>query len=170
MSGPQVVAYAQTHFGERVGSGECFDLADQALRASGDKSAADFGTVTPNANYVWGTAQQLGQILPGDIVQFASYKMKIHTATTSTDGSSSTDDVEQERPHHTAVVETVGANGEVTVLEQNVEGDRTVLRNTLRFSAATSSSVSLQGSVSTTTTVTVTVSGTLKFYRPVART
>ena len=141
MSGQRVLAFAQSHFGERVGSGECFDLADQALRAAGDKSAADFGTVTPNADYVWGTAQQIGQLLPGDIVQFSRYRMRVHTQTTSSDGSSSYDDVEQERPHHTAIVETVGSNGEVTVLEQNVEGDRTVLRNTLRFTAASSSSV-----------------------------
>ena len=95
--------------------------------------------------------------------------MRIRTDVTSSDGSSSFEETEQERPHHTAIVETVGSNGEVTVLEQNVAGDRTVLRSTLRFTAASSSSVTLRGTVSTTTTVTVTVSGTLRYYRPVAR-
>jgi plastocyanin len=169
MSGPRVLAFAQSRFGGRVGSGECFDLADQALRAAGDKSAADFGTVTPTADYVWGTAQQIGQIRPGDIVQFSRYTMRVHTETTSTDGSSSFEDLEQSRPHHTAIVETVDANGEVTVLEQNVEGNRTVLRNTLRFTAGSSSTVTFRGTVATTTTVTVTVSGRLWYYRPVAR-
>ena len=41
--GDQVVAFARGKIGQCVGNGECFDLADQALRSAGAKSAADFG-------------------------------------------------------------------------------------------------------------------------------
>lgn len=40
--------------GTKVGSGECFDLADQALKDAGAKSAGDYGPVTPESDYRWG--------------------------------------------------------------------------------------------------------------------
>lgn len=132
-------------------------------------SAADFGELSPRADYVWGTAVLLGQLQPGDVVQFSNYRMRVHVATRSTDGSSSFADEESERPHHTAIVESVGPNGEVTVLEQNVGGRLRVLRNTLRFSASTSTETRFEGSETITTTRTVTVSGQVWFYRPQTR-
>jgi hypothetical protein len=44
--GTQVVQFAQARRRRRVGDGECFALADQALRHAGAKSASDFGTIT----------------------------------------------------------------------------------------------------------------------------
>jgi CHAP domain len=169
MSGAQVLAFAQNRLGERVGGGQCFDLVDAALRSAGHRSAADYGALSPRADYVWGTAVQLGQLLPGDVVQFSNYRMLVHVATRSTDGSSSFADEQSERPHHTAIVESVGQNGEVTVLEQNVQGRHRVLRNTLRFSASTTTEIHFEGSQTLTTTRTVTVSGQVWYYRPQAR-
>ena len=53
---------------------ECFRLVDRALAGAGAKSAADFGTVAPDIDYVWGTPVSLADVRPGDIVQFRDYR------------------------------------------------------------------------------------------------
>src|SRR5690606_12535928 len=65
-----IVAWARQRRGRRVGDGQCFALADRALRAAGAKSAADYGRITRDADSVWGTAVSLGDLRPGDIIQF----------------------------------------------------------------------------------------------------
>jgi hypothetical protein len=152
----QVVAYPRSHYGDRVGDGQCFALADRALRNAGARSASDFGQITGDADYVWGTSVALADVHPGDIVQLRDYQYSWRID--RTDGS-----FQEEaggRPHHTAVVERVEANGALTVLEQNVEGSP-VRRKKLYFSSGTFTSGS--------ETTTVTTSGTLWFYRPQAR-
>src|SRR5436190_22770888 len=49
----RVLGFAQRKRGSKVGNGECFTFADTALSTAGAKSAADYGTVTPDADYVW---------------------------------------------------------------------------------------------------------------------
>ena len=158
---PQVVGYAQHHRGERLGNGECFVLADKALSAAGARSASDFGTITDDADYVWGTAIGLGDLQPGDIIQFRDYRYDREVTTENADGSSVTHTDYQERPHHTAVVESVLANGEVAVLEQNAPVGSAVHRSHLFFAAGTTTSGH--------TTTKITLQGTSWFYRPQAR-
>ena len=67
----------------------------------------------------------------------------------------------QTRPHHTAIVERVGANGSLTVLEQNVPRRSPVLRSQLFFTNSTTRSGG--------TTTTIRVQGTFWLYRPQAR-
>ncbi len=55
----QVLQYCARNLGTGVGRGECYDLADLALRGAGAKSAPDFGTITDEADYVWGTETTL---------------------------------------------------------------------------------------------------------------
>jgi len=170
----QITTFASTRSGQTVGTGECFDLADQALRAAGAKSAADFGTVTPTANYVWGRAVTLATLQAGDIIQFSHYSYTVTTTTTVTnaDGSSSTDTQvdTQSRPHHTAMVLSVGANGAVTVWEQNVAGVRSVMQNQLFFTThADPPQVTTSGGSTTTVNRSVQVSGTRRYYRPQQR-
>jgi hypothetical protein len=122
----QVVRYAQSHLNKRIGRGECFDLADRALRAANASSAADYGPITANADYVWGLRVMLGSAQPGDIIQFRNYRVDINNAQGvgfETRGN----------PNHTAIVASVGANGVIEVFEQNVYNVRTVKRNTLYF-------------------------------------
>lgn len=143
--------------GTRVGGGECFDLADQALRAGNYKSAADFGTVAPDADYVWGTRESnTANWRPGYIVQFSSY-----VQTVERDNPRETTTSTQERPHHTAVIQSVNADGSVTVLEQNAPTGSAVIGTTLFLS----SSSSTDGD----TSISVSVSGTIKVYAPQAR-
>jgi hypothetical protein len=152
----QIVAYPRSHYGERVGDGQCFALADRALRGAGAKSAADFGPSTGDADYVWGTPVALADVRPGDVVQFRDYEY--YWRADGPDGAYR--DEKGGRPHHTAVVESVNGNGALTVLEQNVRGSA-VGRKRLYFASGTFTSGN--------ETTTVTVSGSLWFYRPQAR-
>jgi hypothetical protein len=159
--GDQIVAFANSHRGSHVGDGECFALADSALSNAHAKSAKDFGTVTPDADYVWGTAVALADLKPGDIIQFRDYAFVKRVDTETADGGSRWQEWTGDRPHHTAVVQSVGASGAVMVLEQNAPEGSAVTRTELYFSSVTTTSGR--------TTTTITVSGTVKFYRPAAR-
>ncbi len=154
--GDQVVGFARGKVGQSVGSGECFDLADQALRSAGAKSAADFGTVTPNADYVWGSAVSLDDARAGDIIQFRNYR---YDRTIETDAGTDTDF--QERPHHTAIVEKRDGDGAATVLEQNAPDGSPGQRNQLFFSSVSTNSGGRR--------TTIRVQGRFRFYRPQAR-
>jgi hypothetical protein len=157
----RIVSYPRRHRGQRVGDGECFTLADRALRTAGARSAADYGQVTPDVDYVWGTSVQLGTVQPGDVIQFRNYRYDREVETRRPDGSITTETEFQERPHHTAIVEQVGAGGEITVLEQNSPVGTGVTRSRLFFSG------SRQTGGGRTTTISV--SGTVWFYRPQPR-
>ena len=154
--GEKVVNFARRRVGERVGSGECFDLADQALRSNGGKSAADFGSVAKDADYVWGTSASPSDARPGDIIQFRDYR---YDRTIETSTREDTDF--QERPHHTAIVERVDGAGAITVLEQNAPDGSPGKRTQLFFSDVSTTS----GGKKTT----IKVQGSFRFYRPQPR-
>jgi len=157
----QIVGFPRRHRGERVGDGECFTLADRALRNAGARSARNYGDVSPNVDYVWGTPVNLSDLRAGDVIQFRDYRFDREVVTHNADGSTTTINDFQERPHHTAIVESVGSNGAVTVLEQNSPDGSPVVRNQLFFSNGTREG----GGQSTT----IAVQGTFWFYRPQAR-
>ena len=157
----RVLAFARQRRGQAHGNGECFTLADGALRNAGAKSAADFGQVTPDADYVWGTAVTRTDLRPGDVIQMRDYHVEVNSTTEHPDGSADIDTREEERPHHTAIVESIGTNGRVTVLEQNFPVGQGVTRHVLHLTSTTYSSGS--------TTTQVAVRGTFWFYRPEAR-
>jgi len=158
--GEQVMTFARQQRGNRVGDGQCFALADQALRGARAKSAADYGSVTPTADYVWGTSVTLAQLQPGDIIQFRNYSVT-RLIVTRDSRQTTTEEITQERPHHTAVVETVDGDGAVTVLEQNSPEQSPVTRTQLFFTSGTTRSGNR--------TITTTVHGTVRFYRAEAR-
>jgi hypothetical protein len=158
--GDQIVSFPRRRRGERVGDGECFTLADRALRAAGARSAADYGPISPEADYVWGRSIALADLQPGDLIQFRGYRYDREIVTEDSSGTSTDEDF-QERPHHTAIVERVDGNGAVTVLEQNSPPGAPVTRNQLFFTAGTRSSGR--------TTTTIRVRGTFWFYRAETR-
>jgi hypothetical protein len=156
----RVTGFARRRLAHPVGNGQCFTLVDRALAHADALSARDFGEVSPDADYVWGTALALTDLRPGDIVQFRDYAFTRITVIENERGTS-TEETSGDRPHHTAIVERVGAGGEVTVLEQNVPVGAPVQRQTLYF---------VSGSATTgNTTTTIRVSGTWWFYRPQSR-
>jgi hypothetical protein len=156
----RIISFARRQRGDRVGDGECFTLADRALRHADARSARDYGPATPDADYVWGTPVALADLRPGDVVQFRDYRYDRHVVEESSRGTTTTDDF-QERPHHTAIVQSVDGHGAVTVWEQNSPDGSPVVRTQLFFSGGTTTSGHK--------TTTISVSGTFWFYRPEAR-
>jgi len=59
----RVLRFALSQMGRKVGNGECWTLADQALRQSGARGANNFN---------FGRQIPLAQLQPGDILQFKS--------------------------------------------------------------------------------------------------
>jgi hypothetical protein len=154
--GEKVVAYARHRLGDVVGNGECFTLADRALQHAGAKRAEDCmppGAVTEEADYVWGEEVLLDEVQPGDIIQTRDYVSLVRIETPD-----SWHEDEQQRGHHTAIVESVGDHGSLTVLEQNVPPGQPVQRIKLYFDSGTFT----EGG----TTTKVSVTGQFWFYRP----
>jgi hypothetical protein len=156
----QIVGYASRNRGKSVGDGECYTLANKALHAAGAKSASNYGTITPDADYVWGTSVTLADLQPGDVIQFRNYKYE-SVVVTETSSETKTQEWTEERPHHTAIVQSVDGNGAVTVLEQNSPPGSPVKRTQLFFTSGTTKSGNR--------TTTIKVEGTFWFYRPQAR-
>jgi hypothetical protein len=157
----RILGFARRQRGSRVGNGECYTFADRALSTSGARSAGDYGDVTPNADYVWGSSVSLADLQPGDVIQMRDYRYDREVSVNNPDGSGSTDTDFEERPHHTAIVESVEGNGAVTVLEQNAPRGSGVRRSHLFFSNSTTTAGRR--------TTTIRVQGTFWFYRPQAR-
>jgi hypothetical protein len=157
----RVLGFARRQHGNRVGDGECFALADRALASARAKSASDFGSVADDADYVWGTAVAISALQAGDIIQMRDYRFDREVNVDNPDGSGSTNTSFQERPHHTAIVETVNGNGSVSVLEQNAPRGSAVLRSELFFTNSTTTAGRR--------TTTIRVQGTFWFYRPQPR-
>ncbi|GAB3509984.1 hypothetical protein GCM10027341_47750 [Spirosoma knui] len=120
-----ILNFARGRRGNQVGDGECWTLAETALRNAGAQTSRDImgsDNIVDDADYIWGDEVLATNVRPGDIIQFRNYRYDL-----SSDTSSSW----QERPHHTAIVDSVGTGGVVTVLESNVNGSRRVQRNQL---------------------------------------
>jgi hypothetical protein len=114
----KVLQYARSQMGRQVGNGECWTLADQALRAAGAHRPGTAGYAT----YVFGKRISRRSLQPGDVIQFEGVTFK-HT---DPNGSWSTNSF----PHHTAIVVSVRGN-RITLLNQNVNGNRTVQTTTI---------------------------------------
>jgi hypothetical protein len=170
----QAKQFAAKNAGQQVGDGECYALADQALKAAGAKSADSYGKITPTADYVWGTTVAVGQARGGDVVQFKDYAVTVTVVTkvVKADGSytEQTRTETMSRPHHTAVVQQTGATGSVSVYEQNVNGSRAVQTNHLPLvSREDAPVVTASEGATTTVTTSVKVTGAAKIYRPQAK-
>jgi hypothetical protein len=114
----EVLAFAEENAGKKVGNGECWTLADEALRAAGAKrpNTGGFGV------YVFGKEVALKKVLPGDILQFEGVRFERHKS----DGSW----YWFEFPHHTAVV--AAAKGRtITLWNQHVNGDKKVRKTVI---------------------------------------
>ena len=101
----RVVDFVMGQVGKKVGRGECWDLAAEALNSAGAKwdGLYAFGVVVN-----WKTTE----ILPGDIVQFAEVEVRHQEG----------DAIRTERyGKHTAVVVAVKGRGNYELAHQNVE-------------------------------------------------
>ncbi len=153
----QVLSFAEGKSGQRVGDGECFALADQALKKAGAKSAPDFGQITDEADYKWGSQVSLVDVKPGDIVQFSGYEFTRREE--NEDGKWK--EFTGKRPHHTAIVVSVDGNGLLTVIEQNAPKGSAAHKTQLAFSNTSFSKDK--------TTITLSTTGSVWFFRPQTR-
>lgn len=113
----EVVNFAADNIGKRIGRGECWDLADRALRAAGAK---------PPKGYTFGDRIPLDEIQPGDILQFTSARFDEPGYWTI-----------MGMPNHTAVVHAVG-DTRAFILQQNFDGKRHVTPYDLNLNNLTS--------------------------------
>jgi hypothetical protein len=178
----KVTIWALGRLGQRVGSGECFDLADQALRNAGANSAADLGPTGDDADYVWGDSIQLKDAMGGDILQFRDHEGTTTVVTESTFADGTVEDDTEvmtvDREHHTAIVDANLGGGRYRIIEQNVDPvGKKVQRNLLdtrdRSPPPTTSRKFVMnpttGKVEMATvvvTTTVEVTGTIRAYHP----
>lgn len=128
----EVARFCQANLGQKVGSGECADLATLALRAAGGKTPRDFQDHPGAGDYVWGELVaavevangkrklegRLAAVQAGDIIQYrdAVFKGKFPGGTYTAKAA-----------HHTSVLMAVAPNGrDLKVWEQNRSGQKIV--------------------------------------------
>jgi hypothetical protein len=121
----KVLSYAQSMYGKQDGNGECWTLVDDALRSAGANTSGD-------ANLVFGQSIGLGSVIPGDVLQFKNAHFEHHNP----NGSWYSNDF----PQHTAIVSSVQGRS-ITMLNQNVNGNRTVQSSTINLDDLKSGSV-----------------------------
>jgi len=97
-----IISWVSTQVNKKVGTGQCWDLAQQALNKSGATWDGGYGFGKP-----------LGKnecIMPGDIIQFEKVKAK-----RMIDGREFVEDF----PHHTAIVYEVLNKDQIKLIHQN---------------------------------------------------
>lgn len=153
--GAKVVAFCKQNLGKQVGDGECASLASAALKAAGATARSKFPDDPNPGDYVWGDLVYAlkvedgkrkeekvkgKSVQPGDVIQFRDAKFAGRRPGGGTYSSSS--------PHHTAVVvEVRKPTQQLVILQQNTNGRRYVVSETL--------------------TLNDLKAGWLRFYRPV---
>jgi len=180
----KVVVWARGKLGHKIGSGQCWDLGEQALKQASAQTSNDLGPVGADTDYIWGDPiSNISKIEPGDILQ-----IRDHLVTTKTkieyvfkDGSTETETSERtaKRGHHTAIVNgKLDANGGVRTLEQHVMPRGDVVQNMYLYTRNVPTAVTKSTEqrkhprtkqlerASVTKTVTITVTGTIWPYHP----
>jgi hypothetical protein len=118
-----IIAYAADRLGQTIGNGECWTLVDAAMADAGAKRPGTGGLGT----YEFG-GQVYAIYVPGDIMQFENVVFTYSNGRT------------ENYPHHTAIIESVSGTS-ITILNQNVNGVRSVVRSTLDLNAQNSGTI-----------------------------
>jgi hypothetical protein len=108
---------------------DCFALVDHLLRKIGAKTAADFGDLGADADYVWGVSIDLDKVAPGHILQFRNHVVSYDVQKLTDKGWKTVESHgPAKRPHHTAIVDSLEEHGVITVIEQNVLPNKMKIR------------------------------------------
>lgn len=107
----KIVEYVNTVIGKKVGRGECWDLANEALTYANAqwKFPTTFGKPIDYKKEV---------ILPGDLIQIKNVVMESRTDTSI---------VRWKMLEHTAIVYATTNSYQISIAEQNVNGVRKVM-------------------------------------------
>ncbi|WP_305986722.1 hypothetical protein [Roseibium sp. MMSF_3544] len=144
----RLISFATDRLGRQEGNGQCWTLVNNAF--------STLGFHKPSATYNWGREiEQLANARPGDVFQFRNFEV---TTRVENDEGYETETQSRGDPRHTAILESIDANGVATFLECNVNGSFNVQRNRFRLSTA-----DLDDGEGTRTTVRV--SGSFTIYR-----
>lgn len=103
----KIIAFCDNNKGKKVGKGECWDLAKEALNSAKATWAPPYGF-----------GKELGkkdEIRAGDIIQFEKVKIVYP------------DGAWKELPHHTAIIYKVISPGKYILAEQNSNGKRFIV-------------------------------------------
>ena len=98
-----IVEFVQSKIGKKVGHGECWDLAAEALIAAG---------AMWDGKYAWGLVidPEKDAVIPGDVVQFENVVFEWEA-----DNSL----YRENMPHHTAIIIEVKSPGVFVIAHQN---------------------------------------------------
>jgi hypothetical protein len=99
----EVVQFAKSNIGKKIGRGECWDLAAEALNKAGATWDGQFGfgkKIDPLKDCVY----------PGDVIQFKNVRIKYQKGNTF---------YLEEMDQHTALVYEVKGKGSFVIAEQN---------------------------------------------------
>ncbi|MDB5350718.1 MAG: hypothetical protein JWN86_1965 [Planctomycetota bacterium] len=118
---PNVVAFARSKVGEKVGNGVCSTFIQEALKEAGAKVLR---SPAADGEYLWGEpVKSVKEAKPGDIVQFEKVVFKGRRRIIGDNGQPAMLNTRLSFPHHSAIVSAVGAKGKtVTILHQNAAG------------------------------------------------
>jgi hypothetical protein len=183
----KVVVWVQGQLRKTVGKGECWDLAEQALKQAGAQTSNDLGPVEQDTDYIWGAPiNDVKDVGPGDILQFRDHVVTttIKTEYTFSDGSGLVETTEEtaERGHHTAIVNgKLDGDGAVKTFDQHVRPLGKVVQNkklhTRDVPPVATKTVEKRRNPTTkkletakvTKTIAITVTGTIWAYKPMAK-
>jgi len=121
----KIVSYVNTVIGQKVGRGECWDLADAALM----ESNAVFDKSSRKTIYEFGKEYnpKKASILPGDIIQFENVTVKYEKGNGI---------YTENYGHHTAIVNRVINKDEIELAHQNTSfSGKKVGLSTLRLNS-----------------------------------
>ena len=121
----KVLAYVNRVMGKTVGSGECWDLVQEALDLNGADWVRPFNFGRP-------LDPESDRINPGDIIQFKSVKLK----SSLPGGGSKFQNIGF--PDHTAVITGVQGKNRYELVQQNFDGKRYVTRSMVDLNNMTS--------------------------------
>lgn len=110
----KVIAFVKNVVGKKVGKGECWDLAAEALSSAGAKW-------TPPYSFGKMIDYKKDLLFQGDIIQISNVVMESRSDTAIT---------RWKMVQHTAILFEIGIKGSVQVAEQNVNGVRKVMIST----------------------------------------
>ncbi len=145
----RLIAFAGERLGRQEGNGQCWTLVNNGFE--------NLGFHKPSATYAWGREiEQLSGVRPGDVFQFTNFEVTVRR---ENDEGYETETQSRGDPRHTAILESIDANGVATFLESNVNGSFNVQRNRFRLQTA-----DLDDGEGTRTTVRV--RGSFIIYRP----
>jgi hypothetical protein len=120
----KIIEYVNKVMGTTVGRGECWDLAQEAL----DLNLADWARPTAFGRPL---NPESDEIKAGDIIQFRSVKITEHLPGGITKYET------LGAPDHTAIVYNVLGKKHYTLAQQNVSGNRSVIKGDINLTKVT---------------------------------